>query len=241
MRAILLIARRELAAYLRTMSGYVIIALALFILALLFNAFALDGPEKRSSDVLSEFFRVASGVTMTAAVFLAMRLLAEEQQRGTVALLYSSPVREVEIVAGKYLSGLVFLAIFLGTTLFMPGFILVHGKISFGHLAAGYLGLLLLGSATMAIGTLASALAKTQILAVIAGGALTIAFLVFWMLARVTEPPISDVLSAAALWQQHFPPFQAGVIHVRDVVYYLVVTYLGLFAATRVLEARRWR
>jgi ABC-2 type transport system permease protein len=240
-RAILLIARRELAAYLRTMSGYVIIALSLFVLALLFNAVALSGPEQRSSDVLSEFFRDASGVTMVAAVFLAMRLLAEEQQRGTVALLYSSPVREVEVVVGKYLSGLAFLAIFLATTLFMPALILVHGKISFGHLAAGYLGLLLLGSATMAIGTFGSALAKSQILAVIIGGAMVIALLIAWMLARVTERPVSDVLTGMALWQQHFPPFQAGIVHVRDVVYYLVVTYLGLFAATRVLEARRWR
>jgi ABC-2 type transport system permease protein len=174
-------------------------------------------------------------------VVLAMRLLAEEQQRGTVALLYSSPVREVEVVVGKYLSGLAFLGIFLAITLFMPGLILVHGKISFGHLFAGYLGLLLLGSATMAIGTLGSALAKSQILAVIIGLAIMLALLVAWTLAHVTERPISDVLSAMALWQQHFPPFQSGIIHVRDVVYYLVVTYLGLFGATRVLEARRWR
>jgi ABC-2 type transport system permease protein len=240
-RAIRLIAQRELASYLRTMSGYVIIALALFVLALLFNAFALGGPEQRSSDVLSEFFRSASGVTMTAAVFLSMRLLAEEQQRGTMPLLYSSPVREVEVVVGKYLSGLAFLGIFLATTLFMPGLILVHGKISFGHLFAGYLGLLLLGSATMAIGTLGSALARSQILAVIIGGSIVIALLISWMLSRVTERPVSDVLSSMGLWQQHFPPFQAGIIHVRDIVYYLVITYLGLFGATRVLEARRWR
>jgi ABC-2 type transport system permease protein len=147
----------------------------------------------------------------------------------------------VEVVVGKYLSGLLFMGLFLATTLFMPALILVHGKISVGHLFAGYLGLLLLGSATLAIGTLGSALAKSQILAVIIGGSLVITLLISWTLARVTERPVSDVLSAMALWQQHFPPFQAGIIHVRDVVYYLVVTYLGLFGATRVLEARRWR
>lgn len=241
MRAIWLIARRELASYLRTWSGYIIISLAVGVSALLFNAFALGGPEQRSSDVLSEFFRDTSGVTMVAGVFLSMRLLAEEQQRGTMALLFSSPVREVEVVVGKYLSGLLFMGLFLATTLFMPALILVHGKISVGHLFAGYLGLLLLGSATLAIGTLGSALAKSQILAVIIGGSMVITLLISWTLARVTERPVSDVLSSMALWQQHFPPFQAGIIHVRDVVYYLVVTYLGLFGATRVLEARRWR
>src|SRR5262245_10214224 len=223
------------------MSGYVIIALTLFLLALVFNAGILSGSEQRSGDVLSEYFRWASFFTTVTGILLSMRLLAEEQQRGTMALLYSSPVREVEVVLGKYLSGLVFLGIFLAITLFMPALIMVHGKISFGHVFAGYLGLFLIGSATVAIGTFGSALARSQILAVIIGGAIAVGLTICWMLARVTERPFSDVLSAMAFWQQHFPPFQAGIIHVRDIVYYLVVTYLGLFAATRVLEARRWR
>jgi ABC-2 type transport system permease protein len=68
-----------------------------------------------------------------------------------------------------------------------------------------------------------------------------VALLTCWLLARITEQPLSDVFGALALWNQHFQPFQAGVVHVRDVVYYLLVTYVALFAATRVLEARRWR
>ena len=241
MRAIWLIARRELASYLRTMSGYVIISLVLALLALAFNAIVISNAEQRSSEVLSEYFRWASFFTTVVGLLLSMRLLAEEQQRGTVALLYSSPVREVEVVVGKYLSALAFLALFLATTLFMPGLIMVHGKISFGHLFAGYLGLLLFGSASVAIGLFGSALARSQVVAVIVGGVLAVALTMTWMLARVTERPLSDVLSAMAFWNQHFTPFQSGISRVRDVVYYLVVTYLGLFAATRVMEARRWR
>jgi ABC-2 type transport system permease protein len=240
-RAILLIARRELASYLRTMSGYVIIALVLALLALAFNALIISNVEQRSSEVLSEYFRWASFFTVVTGLLLSMRLLAEEQQRGTVALLYSSPVREVEVVVGKYLSALAFLAIFLVTTLFMPGLLMVHGKISYGHLFAGYLGLMLIGSAAVAIGTFGSALAKSQVVAIISSGVMAVALTMTWMLARVTERPLSDVMSGMAFWQQHFTPFMAGIIHVRDIVYYLVVTYLGLFAATRVLEARRWR
>ena len=171
-----------------------------------------------------------------------MRLLAEERQRGTLALLYSSPVRDVEIVVGKYLSALAFLAIFLPPRSSCRGSSWCTARSRFGHLFAGYLGLLLLGSATMAIGTLGSALARSQVLAASSSaGAMVIALLVAWMLARVTERPLSDVFSALALWQQHFPPFQSGIVHLRDVVYYLLVTYVGLFGATRVLEARRWR
>ena len=241
MRAIWLISRRELASYLRTMSGYVIIAVALAVLALAFNGVVISGSEQRSSEVLSEYFRWASFFTTVVGILLSMRLLAEERQRGTVALLFSSPVREVEVVVGKYLSALLFLGLFLATTLFMPGLIMVHGKISFGHLFAGYLGLMLIGSAAVAIGTFGSALANGQVLAVIISSGIAVGLTITWMLAHVTERPLSDVMSAMAFWNQHFTPFMSGIIHVRDVVYYLVVTYLGLFASTRVLEARRWR
>ncbi len=237
----LLIARRELAAYLRTFQGYVIIAMVMAVDGLLFNAYALGGVSKRSSEVLSLFFFFSSGTTLVASVFISMRLLAEERQAGTLSLLYSSPVKDHEIVLGKFLSGLAFLSLMTLTTAFMPLLVMVHGKLSLGHIAAGYLGLLLLGSASLAIGTFGSALARNQVLAAVLSGCMLVALLTCWLLARITEQPLSDVFGALALWNQHFQPFQAGVVHVRDVVYYLLVTYVALLAATRVLEARRWR
>lgn len=237
----LLIARRELAAYLRTFQGYVIIAMVLAVDGLLFNAYALGGVSKRSSEVLSLFFFFSSGTTLVASVFISMRLLAEERQAGTLPLLYSSPVKDHEIVLGKFLSALAFLSLMTLATVFMPLLVMVHGKLSVGHIAAGYLGLLLLGSASLAIGTFGSALARNQVLAAVLSGCMLVALLTCWLLARITEQPLSDVFGALALWNQHFQPFQAGVVHVRDVAYYLLVTYVALFAATRVLEARRWR
>ncbi|QRO02869.1 ABC transporter permease subunit [Archangium violaceum] len=237
----LLIARRELAAYLRTFQGYIIIAMVLAVDGLLFNAYALGGVSKRSSEVLSLFFFFSSGTTLVASVFISMRLLAEERQAGTLPLLYSSPVKDHEIVLGKFLSALAFLSLMTLATVFMPLLVMVHGKLSVGHIAAGYLGLLLLGSASLAIGTFGSALARNQVLAAVLSGCMLVALLTCWLLARITEQPLSDVFGALALWNQHFQPFQAGVVHVRDVVYYLLVTYVALFAATRVLEARRWR
>jgi ABC-2 type transport system permease protein len=240
-KSVALIARRELAAYLSTLSGYVIIAVVLAVDALMFNTISLGGGTKRSAEVLNSFFYLTSGMTITAAVFISMRLLAEERQAGTISLLYSSPVRDSEIVLGKFLSGLAFLAILIALTMFMPALIFVNGKVSLGHLAAGYLGLLLLGSASLAIGTFGSALSKSQILAVIISGCMVVALLTCWMLAHVTDRPLSDVFTAMAFHNQHFQPFQSGLVHVRDIVYYLAVTYVALLAATRVLEARRWR
>jgi ABC-2 type transport system permease protein len=241
MKPIFLIARRELMAYLRSWTGYIIIAALLLFDGLMFNGWALGGIEKRSADVLSAFFFFSSGWTMAATVFMSMRLLAAEHEAGTLNLLYSSPVKDVEIVIGKYLSALAFLGILLLTTLFMPLLIMVNGKISFGHVFAGYLGLFLLGAATLAIGTFGSAVTRSQILSVIVSAVLVVSMIVLWFVGTKTERPLSEIFAALALWNLHFPPFQSGIVHLRDVVYYLVVTYVALFAATRVVEARRWR
>jgi len=242
MSAVLLIARRELAGYLKTMSGYVIIAAVLAITGLLFNVQAME-PNKvtKSAEVISQFFYFMSGTTMIASVFISMRLLAEERQSGTLALLYSSPVRDYEIVLGKFLSALAFLAVMIGVSVFLPALVGVNGKLSVGQVAAGYLGLLLLGSACLAIGTFGSALARNQVVAAIGGGCILVAMVVAWLVSKVAEAPLKELFGALSLWQRHFPPFQAGVVHLRDVVYYGVVTYVFLFASTRVLEARRWR
>jgi ABC-2 type transport system permease protein len=239
--AIWLIFRRELGAYLYSMTGYIIVAAVLVVDGILFNAFVLSGPEKLSGEVLAQFFYVSSGTTMIASVFISMRLFAEEKQTGTLVLLTSSPVRDHEIVLGKFLSAWAFLAIMTLLTAFMPALIMVNGKVSLGHLVVGYVGLLLLGGAALAIGTFGSALARTQVLAAIISGALVVSLIIMWLVARVTEHPINRVFETLAFYHRHFPPFQVGTVHVRDVVYYLAVTYFALFCATRVVEARRWR
>jgi ABC-2 type transport system permease protein len=241
MTGIWLIFRRELGAYLHSMTGYIIVAAVLIVDGILFNAFALGGPDKLSGEVLALFFYFSSGTTMIASVFISMRLFAEERQTGTLVLLTSSPIRDHEIVLGKFLSGWAFLSIMTLLTAFMPAMVMVNGKISVGHVAVGYLGLLLLGGATLAVGTFGSSMARTQVLAAIVSGCLVVGLVVMWLLAKVTEHPINRVFESLALYQRHFPPFQVGVVHVRDVVYYLAVTYFALFCATRVVEARRWR
>lgn len=241
MNAVLLITRRELGAYLRSISGYVIIAAVLAVDGLLFNAFALGNSRRLSSEVLSEFFYFSSGTTMVAAIFISMRLLAEERQAGTLPLLYASPVRDSEIVLGKFLSAFVFLSLITLATCFMPALIFVNGKVAVGHIVAGYLGLLLLGGASLAIGTFGSSLAPTQVLAAIASGCMLVALLVCWLLSKVTEAPFSDLFNNLALHGLHFQPFRDGIVRSRDVVYYLAITFVFLFGATRVLEARRWR
>jgi ABC-2 type transport system permease protein len=223
------------------MTGYVIAGLVLLIDGLLFNAFVLSAGEMYSADVLANFFYISFGTTVIASVFISMRLLAEERQTGTLVLLTSSPVHDWEIVIGKYLSAMAFLAIITLATVYIPALILVNGKVSLGHMAAGYLGLLLVGSAALAIGVFGSALARTQVLAAIISGVIVVSILIAHLVSRVTDRPLKDMFMALALYARHFPPFQTGQIHLRDVVYYVMVTYVALFAAIRVMESRRWK
>jgi ABC-2 type transport system permease protein len=124
---------------------------------------------------------------------------------------------------------------------FMPLMIMVNGKISMGQIAAGYLGLLLYGGAALAIGTFGSAVARTQLLALIISAALLTTMVLLWLVAAITDRPLNEVFLALAIFKRPQTPFQVGVVHLRDVVYYLAVIYFALFASTRVLEARRWR
>ncbi len=240
MKNIWLIARRELAAYLRTMSGYIIIAVMLFIDGLLFNAFAIPGTAKKSSEILADFFMLTSGITMVGAVFLSMRLIAEERQTGTLALLYSSPVHDLEIVLGKFLAALLFLCLFFTATLYMPALVAAYGKVSLGHIFSGYLGLLLVGATGLAIGTFGSALSKSQVLAAVLSGVMTLALTTAWLLGKITDRPLTDIVNGLAWWG-HFEAFRTGVIHLKHVSYFVLVSFIALFSATRVLEARRWR
>src|SRR5437870_5596733 len=100
MRMVALIIRRELGGYFRTPLGYIILATVLFLDGLLFNVYALGAGEMRSSSVLTLFFYFSSGTTLIASIFISMRLLAEERQTGSAALLFSAPIREWEIVLG---------------------------------------------------------------------------------------------------------------------------------------------
>jgi ABC-2 type transport system permease protein len=239
-KPIALIIRRELGAYVRSPVGWIIAAVVLLIDGLLFNYYAMGDTARKSAEVLKQFFYFSSGTTMIASLFLSMRLISEERQTGTLTLLYSSPVRDYQIVLGKFLSAFLFLAAMTLATVYMPLLIRVHGKINVGQIFAGYLGLLLLGGASLSIGLFGSSLTRSQVVSIIIGAAVLLFLLLCWLIGANTERPLSEVFSWLSLHNKHFQPFMGGLINTQDVVYYLSITYFFLFGATRVLESRRW-
>lgn len=241
MTKVAIIAGRELAGYFRTPSGYMIAAATLLVQGLLFNTRALGVGEKLSSQVLQDFLRDSSGTTTVAAVLLSMRLFAEEQQSGTLTLLFTSPVREAEIVIGKYLSALAVLSLLVLASLYLPALIFVNGKVSLGHIAGGYLGLLLVGAAALALGLLGSTLARAQLVAGVLSAVFIFVLFLCWGLSRVVDPPLGSVIEYFSLYEKHFFPFMRGLVQLSDVVYYLSIIYLSLLAAVRVVEHKRWQ
>jgi ABC-2 type transport system permease protein len=174
-------------------------------------------------------------------VLLTMRLFAEERQSGTLVLLFTSPVREAEIVVGKFLSAFVVLALLVVSSVYLPALIFVNGKVSVGHIAAGYTGLLLVGAATLSLGVLGSAMARTQLMAGVLATVFIFVLFLAWALSRVVDPPLGTLLSYFSLYEKHFFPFMRGLVQLSDVVYYVSLTYLALFAATRVIQSQRWQ
>lgn len=242
MRATSIIYRKELASYLRSPVGYLIAAAMLLVCGLLFQSQALGQEGKLSAEVLSEFFRYCSGCTIGAAIALSVRLIAEERQQHTIVLLNTSPVRDAEIVAGKFLAALTFLAFIVLASFYMPMLIKVNGKITMSQVLVGYLGLILLGGAVLSIGLFASALAKQHLVAAAVALVLIVVLLQLYPLGLKLDEPLSGVLQDLDLWHKHFGlGFMKGILNLRDVVYYVAVSYFFLLLATKTLEAKRWR
>jgi len=241
MRGILLIARRDFAAYVNTYWGWAILALSLLIDGVLFLVLGLGKAPKLSAEVLQQFFYLTGGVSLIASIPVTMRLFAEERQTGTIVLLESSPLSDRQLVLGKYLSGMIFVLVFAACTAYMPALIFVNGKIGLDEIAVGYLGIGLMGSAGVAIGTWASAISRNQIFAAVVGAAVVAAFVVCWMLSKQVDAPFKGLISYLAFFDRQFQPFQQGQLSSESVTYFISVTFAFLLMATQSLSARRWR
>ena len=174
------------------------------------------------------------------SLVLTMRLLAEEQKLGTLALLMTSPVRDFEIVVGKYLASLVMLLSILALTAFYALLLLLFGDPDIGPLLAGYLGLVLFGAATLAVGVLASSLTSNQIVAAVISFGILLFLTLLEQAADVTPGTPAVLLEQLSL-TGHFNDFARGVIDTNNIIYYLSFIFVTLFLAIRNLESKRWR
>lgn len=235
------VARRDLAGQFQSPWGYWIIAAILMLEGTTFNAFALGRGPQYSTEVLRTFFYGAFGFTCVASIVFSMRSFAEERQLQTMLLLDGAAVGPWHLVLGKLAAAWAMVSILLVTSAYIPALIFVHGKVSLGHLAAGYFGLWWIAGVVCAIGVFASACVRSQLLAAVMAALITTAFVTAWMTSRVTEAPFSTILAYSSLFEQHFSGFRDGRIASESVIYLL--SLIGSFASgsAAVLTIGRWR
>src|SRR5690606_36715958 len=106
-------------------------------------------------------------------------------------------------------------------TFYMPALLFVNCKVSMGHMGIGYLGLLLIGAASTAVGLFASSLTKHQVLAAIVGAVILGVMVILWMLAKFAEPPVSELVGAMSFYHVNFQSFQFGILELQGVAYYV--------------------
>jgi ABC-2 type transport system permease protein len=241
MRATSIIFRRELGALVRSPLGWIVAAVFLLIDGALFHTYAL-GRSLLSADVLAMYFMYTGIATGAAAVILSFRLITEERVNHSMVLLNTSPVRDWEIVLGKFLAALAFLVGMLALSVYMPLLIKVNGKVSAGQIAVGYLGMILFGATCLAIGLFASALARHYLIAALLSAGLVILGVLLYQMSSLLDPPLQSMFSQLDLWWTHFQlgSFMRGIFNLKDVVFYVAVTYFFLLLSVKTLEAKRW-
>ncbi len=170
---------------------------------------------------------------------VTMRLLSEERKSGTIELLVTMPVSDIEIVLGKYFAGLGFLIVALLFTIPYALTIMILGEPDTGMLFTGYIGLVLMGASYVAIGIFASTVSKNQVVAFIISFAI---IFVLWLINKFlmfVPPPLVPLLQYLSI-DYHYENIGRGVIDSRDIAYYLSLIVFMLSLAKLSLESRKW-
>jgi ABC-2 type transport system permease protein len=236
MNKIAVIALKEFKSYQASPMAYVVTAIFLLLTGFFFGS----SPATYAETSIKGFLGVGGILLPLLASVLTMRLLAEERKLGTLELLMTAPVRDSEVILGKFLGSLGILAVMLALTLYYPILLIVFGDPDLGPIGTGYLGVFLLGCTALAVGLFASSLTSNQIVAAVVAGGILFAL---WSIGAVTAflpKALGEVMGPLSL-SFYFPDFIRGVIDTRGVVYYLSITVLFLFLAVRSLENARWR
>lgn len=245
--------RRELNAYFNSPIAYVVLAFFIFIYGFFFRDYLyrfIDYGFQMSQyggartlnvnqDLIRWLFHSTSVVVLFMLPLITMRSFAEEKRSGTIELLLTSPVTDLQIVLGKFLAAWTLYAAMLGLTLIHMGMLFIYGDPEWMPILAGYLGMLLLGGTFISFGVLFSTLTRNQ---VIAGFLAFGVFLFLWLIEYMQDWAGSwGAFTSYLSVTKHIEEFAKGVIDTKDVIYYLSFIGFGLFLSKQSVETHRWR
>jgi ABC-2 type transport system permease protein len=232
----LVISRRELRTYFNSPVAYIVVTVFTLITGYLFFAqlFVEQQAEMRG------FFGTMPWMFMFLGPAITMRLLADEKASGTLELLITMPVRDSEVVLGKFLAAMGLLCTALALTLVFAITVRAIGPLDRGPTIAGYIGLLLMGGAYVSIGVMCSAFTRNSIVAFIVAFAISFALFLFGHIGQFMPQALQPLIAFLSI-SNHFENIGRGIIDTRDVIYYVSVMAISLLLATLSLESRRWR
>ena len=253
MRNTLAIAQRELNAYFSSPIAYVLIGF----FALLFGWFfyvPLAYFEQQSMQMgmnptqalninqmlINPTFMNTTVIFLFLFPLITMRTYSEEKRSGTIELLLTSPITDVQIILGKFFGALLLYCAMLAVTLIHMAILFIFGDPEWKPIATGYLGLLLMGGCFLSLGLFISSLTKNQIVAAMATFAV---FLMLWVISWISTfvgPTTQTVLQYLSL-TEHFDDFAKGIIDTKHVIYYLSFMAFGLFLTAKSVDSERWR
>ena len=231
----LAIAKREIRSYFNSPVAYIVATVyLLFSGYLFFNTLFIE----KQAEMRGYF-----GLTPLLFTFIipaiTMRLIAEEKGSGTLELLITNPVRDWEVVVGKFLAAMVLIGTVIGLTLAYAISVSAIGPVDKGPTYGGYIGLLLMGGAFAAIGVMASSFTRNQIVAFLLALGISLALFLFGKITQIVPEKLQPIVAYLSI-DSHFESISRGVIDWRDVLYYFSVMAVGLVVATVSLESRKW-
>ena len=247
MRNVWTIAKREFVHYFVSPIAYAVMLLLFSVSGLWFVYVALSLSQSGGEPSISYVFNLFTFLTMMVGPVLTMRLLADEQNKGTLELLLTAPIREWELVVGKWLGAWFFGLCLVASTLIYVLILFAYGDPDPGPMYATYLGAALFMGAILAVGLFTSSLTGNLIVAVAIGYAFTLIMWIIGVTGNVLETftgSTSGVVGVVITYldiSDHFTRFSQGLIRTVDIVYFVSVIAISLFLATRVVESRRWR
>jgi ABC-2 type transport system permease protein len=254
MKNVLLICFKEFKGYFVSPIGYAVMALFAFIFGITFytntsrmvqlgfrsQMMGQQQPMSVNDMVIGPLLGFAGTIALFLIPMVTMRLIAEEKRNGTIELLLTSPIKDIEIILGKWLGALLLYLCVLGMSALNIGMLFLWSKPDLKPVLVAYLGLLLQGGCLLAIGIFLSTMTKNQI---VAGGVTFFLSLLLWILNYILE------FVAGTFWQflnylsltTHMENFSKGVVDSKDVIFYVTMIFFFLFLTSRSMESLRWR
>lgn len=236
MRNVLTIAQRELVGYFTSPMAYVAMLFLLGITGLIF-VLSTGGSQMPKAD-MGPMFHTLVFLSLLMCPVITMGLIAQETNSGTYELLMTRPVRDAEVVVGKYLGAVGLYLIIVALTLEFAFIFEGFGTLDWGTTISGYIGLILAGMAFMAVGVFTSSLTSNQIAAWLMG---TFLLLFFWLVGWLSygSGGMLSTLAKSLSAYESFGDFQRGIVDGKNVLYFFSLMGFFLFLAVRTLEGRR--